>query len=357
MRATGQLPAARRADISASKPSSKNIRPRRALGPVPEPQSAASKLGRASVGVAASAALVGGLAFATASPAAAAGACNPSGSAAKITKGDRGKQVRAAECLLERAGFHAATVNGQFSNADRSATKAFQSSRGLKASGNVNKKTWVALISQGTRVKLVEGSNGTSVVRLQKALSAYGKNVDATGHYGKITASRVKAIQAKYGWKRTGIAGKGVWSFLQHGGQWSKPKHHSSPKPQVKAAHLTSSSSKGLKALAYAKKQLGDPYVYGANGPGSFDCSGLTQAAWRAAGVKLPHNTNAQYRAERKVSKSSLKKGDLVFFYSGRSHVGIYAGNGKVIHAPRPGQSVQYIKMKYMPYNGAVRPA
>ncbi|HEY9291541.1 MAG TPA: peptidoglycan-binding protein, partial [Microlunatus sp.] len=237
--------------------------------------------------MAASAALVGGLAFATAPSAAAAGACKPSGSAAKITKGEHGKQARAAECLLKRGGFRA-TVNGHFSSTDRQATKAFQSSRGLKATGNVNKRTWVALISQGTKVKLVQGSKGSSVVRLQKSLSAYGKNVQPTGYYGKITKSRVKAIQSKYGWKQTGIVGKGVWSFLQHGGHWSKPK------PAVKAAHV-SSSSKGLKALSYAKKQLGDPYSYGANGPGSFDCSGLTQAAWRSAGVKLAHNTNAQF--------------------------------------------------------------
>jgi hypothetical protein len=76
---------------------------------------------------------------------------------------------------------------------------------------------------------------------------------------------------------------------------------------------------------------------------------------WRAAGVKLPHSAGKQYRIGKKISKSQLRNGDLVF-YRGISHVGLYAGNGKVIHGPRPGKKVSYIKMSYMPYAGARRP-
>ena len=114
--------------------------------------------------------------------------------------------------------------------------------------------------------------------------------------------------------------------------------------------------SKGTKALAFAKKHLGDRYRYGGTGPHSWDCSGLTRGAWKAAGKKIPRTSQAQSRYGKKVKKSKLKKGDLVFFYSGKSHVGIYAGKGKVIHASRPGKPVAYIKMKYMPYAGARRP-
>lgn len=351
MRASGQQPAARRADISASKPvlGTKKVKPRRALGPVADEQGAFRKVGRASASLVAGAALVGGMAFATAEPATAAQACKPSGSAKKITKGDRGKQVRAAECLLERGGFHSATVNGKYTKTDRKATKGFQRSRGLKASGNVNKKTWVALISQGHKPKLSKGDRGSSVVRLQLALSAEGKNVPATGYYGDQTAKRVRSIQKKNGWKRTGITGGGVWSYLQHGGTWSKPKPPAKKKPPA--------SGKGKAALAYAKKQVGDRYAYGATGPNAFDCSGLTLASYRSVGVKLPRTSQAQYKAGKKVSKSNLKKGDLVFFYSGRSHVAIYAGNGKIIHAANSSKPVEWSKMKYMPYNGAVRPA
>ena len=114
--------------------------------------------------------------------------------------------------------------------------------------------------------------------------------------------------------------------------------------------------TKGEKALAYAKKQLGDKYRYGAAGPNRWDCSGLTMKSWRAAGKKLPHSAKGQYKKGKKIKKSKLRKGDLVFFYSGPSHVGIYAGHGKVIHAPRPGSKVSYIKLKYMPFKGARRP-
>ncbi len=118
-----------------------------------------------------------------------------------------------------------------------------------------------------------------------------------------------------------------------------------------------SSTGKGAVALAFAKRQLGKPYSFGSAGPGSFDCSGLTSAAWRAAGVSIPRTSRAQSTgAGRSVAKSDLQPGDLVFFYSPVSHVAMYVGDGMIIHSPRPGKSVQYIKMSYMPYAGARRP-
>jgi len=113
---------------------------------------------------------------------------------------------------------------------------------------------------------------------------------------------------------------------------------------------------KGAKALAYATAQLGEPYVRNAAGPSSWDCSGLTMMAWGSVGVSLPHSSRQQFGRGQPVAKSDLQSGDLVFFYSDISHVGLYAGNGQVIHAPRPGKSVEYIKMSYMPYAGARRP-
>ena len=115
-------------------------------------------------------------------------------------------------------------------------------------------------------------------------------------------------------------------------------------------------SSKGAKALAYAKAQLGEPYARSGAGPSSWDCSGLTMMAWGSVGLSLPHSSRQQFSRGQPVAKSGLQLGDLVFFYSDISHVGLYAGNGQVIHAPRPGKSVEYIKMSYMPYAGARRP-
>lgn len=117
------------------------------------------------------------------------------------------------------------------------------------------------------------------------------------------------------------------------------------------------SSGKGAVAIAYARKQLGKPYVWAAEGPGSFDCSGLTSSAWRAAGVSIPRTSAVQSKgAGRPVAKADLRPGDLVFFFSPVSHVALYAGDGIILHAPRPGKSVTYTTMSAMPYAGARRP-
>lgn len=112
----------------------------------------------------------------------------------------------------------------------------------------------------------------------------------------------------------------------------------------------------GSKAVAFAKAQLGKPYVWGATGPSSFDCSGLTQAAWKSAGVSLPRTTWDQVDAGKTVPADEALPGDLVFFYSDISHVGIYIGGGNIIHAPKPGDNVETIPMTYMPIHSVVRP-
>jgi cell wall-associated NlpC family hydrolase len=122
----------------------------------------------------------------------------------------------------------------------------------------------------------------------------------------------------------------------------------------------SSYTAKADKALAFARTQIGKPYVWGATGPGSYDCSGLTQAAWKAAGVTLPRVTTDQVNAGTTVSLADARPGDLVFFYDDVSHVGIYIGNGMMIHAPKPGA---YVREESIYYGGAsiihsvVRPA
>ncbi len=94
-------------------------------------------------------------------------------------------------------------------------------------------------------------------------------------------------------------------------------------------------------AVQTALAQLGKPYRWGGNGPGSYDCSGLTSYAWRAAGVSLPRTSRAQYGATRRISRSELQPGDLVFYHSPISHVAMYIGNGQVVEAPNSGNSVR----------------
>jgi cell wall-associated NlpC family hydrolase len=112
-------------------------------------------------------------------------------------------------------------------------------------------------------------------------------------------------------------------------------------------------------AVAYAKSKLGDTYIYGATGPDTFDCSGLTQASWAAAGVSIERTAEEQYDSLPHVSTSDLQPGDLLFYDYGEgiTHVAIYVGNGMAIHAPHTGTVVQYGAVNVIgPLAGAARP-
>ncbi|MEU5213483.1 C40 family peptidase [Streptomyces sp. NPDC020742] len=115
--------------------------------------------------------------------------------------------------------------------------------------------------------------------------------------------------------------------------------------------------SRAARAVSFAYAALGKPYVWGATGPSAYDCSGLTQAAWKSGGVALPRTTYTQINAGPRIDRSQLAPGDLVFFYSGISHVGLYIGDGKMIHAPHPGAPVRIAPIDQMPFAGATRPA
>ncbi|WP_236246399.1 C40 family peptidase [Streptomyces sp. CC210A] len=116
-------------------------------------------------------------------------------------------------------------------------------------------------------------------------------------------------------------------------------------------------AAKADKVLAFARAQIGKPCVRGATGPSSYDCAGLTQAAWRAAGVDLPRGADAQAESGRRVSAAELLPGDLVFFSEDGGRVGVYAGGGMVIHALAPGAAVREEPLSALPLHGAVRPA
>lgn len=112
---------------------------------------------------------------------------------------------------------------------------------------------------------------------------------------------------------------------------------------------------RGGKVVAFAYDQLGKPYQWGADGPGSYDCSGLVEAAYRSVGVSLPHNAAMQYHAISHISRSQLSPGDLVF-YADLGHVAIYIGGGMVIHAPQPGENVKKASVNMMTPYGYGRP-
>lgn len=109
-------------------------------------------------------------------------------------------------------------------------------------------------------------------------------------------------------------------------------------------------SSGAAAAIAFARAQIGKPYKFGASGPGSYDCSGLTMQAWAAGGKALPHSSAAQYAQSAHLTVSQLQPGDLVFWGSSPSsiyHVALYVGGGRIVHAPRTGQNIAEVSMYY----------
>ncbi|WP_406454788.1 C40 family peptidase [Streptomyces sp. NBC_00876] len=115
-------------------------------------------------------------------------------------------------------------------------------------------------------------------------------------------------------------------------------------------------TAEGGEAVRYAIEQIGKPYVWGAQGPGSFDCSGLTSQAWASAGRTIPRTSQEQWRQLRRIPVSALRPGDLVIYFPKATHVALYIGNGLVVQAPRPGSHVKVSPVASNPLLGAVRP-
>jgi cell wall-associated NlpC family hydrolase len=123
----------------------------------------------------------------------------------------------------------------------------------------------------------------------------------------------------------------------------------------VRHVALSAPSRAGSAAVSHAMSKLGAPYRWGAAGPTAFDCSGLVTWAYKKVGVSLPRTSRAMSRVGTPVTKSALRPGDLVFFYTPVSHVGIYIGGGKVVNASQPGTPVKVSNMSGMPFNSARR--
>lgn len=257
----------------------------------------------------------------------------------------RGTGARALECALKQNGYSKWVYMNQYINkAELGYVNDFQRKKKLKV-GGLNKQTWTAMLSTGKQTYVKWGSRSEDVKRLQRSITAAGRYVPPTGYFGPDTESAVKAYQRSMGLKITGTGNEQVWGALQKGRalSWNETR--------------ITGAGRAEKAVTFAYAQIGDMYGYGATGPNRWDCSGLTQGAWKSAGVSLPRTTTAQYDAKKKVSRSSLRPGDIVFYYSGRSHSGIYVGGGQIIHSSRAGEPVAKVSLGMMPYNGAVRPA
>ncbi|MFJ4783097.1 NlpC/P60 family protein [Streptomyces sp. NPDC088794] len=222
-----------------------------------------------------------------------------------------------------------------------------------------------------TMKKRQEASQGLETLTetqtdLRTAKSTVQKKLaDARGLLSQLTAqekARLAELEKK---KRQEAARKAAELAEQQAAEEKAAQEAASRNGSGSSSSGTSGSdsayaTKAAKALAFARAQVGKPYVWGATGPDSYDCSGLTQAAWKAAGVTLPRVTYDQVNAGTTVSLADARPGDLVFFYDDISHVGLYIGDGMMIHAPKPGA---YVREESIYYDGesaihsVVRPA
>ncbi|MEU6142992.1 NlpC/P60 family protein [Streptomyces sp. NPDC047081] len=115
-------------------------------------------------------------------------------------------------------------------------------------------------------------------------------------------------------------------------------------------------SEQGKKAVEFATKQIGKPYVWGAEGPDSYDCSGLTSQAWASAGRPIPRTSQEQWKQLKHIDIKDMRPGDLIIYFDDASHVGMYIGDGAMVNAPRPGRTVSIAGAGSMPILGVVRP-
>ncbi|MER6347517.1 NlpC/P60 family protein [Streptomyces sp. NPDC001595] len=115
-------------------------------------------------------------------------------------------------------------------------------------------------------------------------------------------------------------------------------------------------TAQGKQAVKYATAQIGKPYVWGAEGPESYDCSGLTSQAWASAGRGIPRTSQQQWQQLERVAVQDMRPGDLVIYFDDASHVGMYVGDGTIVHAPRPGRTITVAGAGSMPILGVVRP-
>ncbi|MEU9325303.1 NlpC/P60 family protein [Streptomyces canus] len=186
------------------------------------------------------------------------------------------------------------------------------------------------------------------------------KLADAREMLSELTAQEKARLAAIEKQKQEAAARKAAELARQQAAAEKAAQEATAPQESTSTATDSSYATKAAKALAFVRAQIGKPYVWGATGPDSYDCSGLTQAAWKAAGVDLPRVTYDQVNAGTTVSLADAQPGDLVFFYDDISHVGLYIGNGMMIHAPKPGA---YVREESIYYDGesaihsVVRPA
>ncbi|MBO0512558.1 C40 family peptidase [Streptomyces beijiangensis] len=197
----------------------------------------------------------------------------------------------------------------------------------------------------------------------QEDLAAYTK--DAGTNWTKLEANRIKQEKAREQITRQIDAAKKLEASLEKKERERLLKLEQDQEYKSQTTWLSSgilneinsqASPQGKKAVKFATGQMGKPYVWGAEGPKSYDCSGLTSQAWAAAGHPIPRTSQEQWAQLPHVDIKDMRPGDLIIYFNDATHVGMYIGDGAIVHAPRPGRNVTMAGAGSMPILGVVRP-
>ncbi|MFC9535816.1 NlpC/P60 family protein [Streptomyces sp. NPDC056975] len=201
------------------------------------------------------------------------------------------------------------------------------------------------------------------MARTQEDLQTYAQ--DATRNWKKLEAGRKEKARAQKKVKSKIAAAEKLESQLEKKERERLKELEQQAEYKQQTAWLSSgvlkdikgsASARGKKAVAFATGQLGKPYVWGAEGPGSYDCSGLTSQAWSAAGRPIPRTSQEQWKQLKHIDIKDMRPGDLIIYHDDASHVGMYIGDGAIVHAPRPGRNVTIAGAGSMAILGVVRP-
>nr|WP_282795344.1 NlpC/P60 family protein [Streptomyces sp. CC224B] len=216
--------------------------------------------------------------------------------------------------------------------------------------------------------RLRQGQHGaksllTEVSRTQDDLKTYAK--DASAQWRKLEANRRAKAEARKKVEKKIAAAEKLESRLEKRERDRLRRLEEEAARKQQSAWVSTgilddlkggATARGRKAVAFATAQLGKPYVWGAEGPKSYDCSGLTSQAWAAAGRGIPRTSQEQWKRLPHVDVKNMRPGDLIIYHKDASHVGLYVGNGTIVHAPRPGRDVTMAGAGSMEILGVVRP-
>src|SRR6516164_7422130 len=259
------------------------------------------------------------------------------------------QQLEAAQAKLSQVRVHLSHANARFRAAQASvaqtAAAAFEDSGMTSVAGVLTSGDPSAVLQQGS---LLMEMSGQRYAQTQQLLAAAGELAGVQLQMQRtedgIAALESQLVARKNSLGRLLTTEKATLASLTVPQQQTVASNSIGAGGTTTASYTGPTSTQAERAVAFAYAQLGKPYQWGAIGPGSFDCSGLAQAAWAAAGVSIPRDTYEQWGALPHLSSSAIQPGDLLY-YDGGGHAAISAGDGYIIDAPQTGMDVQKIPM------------